>query len=110
MTTKAEIIATGSGYKTLMRCPRERWWGYEAPNGTSVRGWQRDRLAIAPTTGTYCHAVVQGLLTGGSASDVICAVLNDYRREVAIRTLDVEVADSGQWAIDEQAALIEAFG
>lgn len=56
------ILTSNSAYGTFMTCPRKRWHGYEAPNGTATRGWERQRLSLPLSTGSWCHRVAQGLL------------------------------------------------
>lgn len=68
------ILTSNSAYSTAMACMRRRWWAYEAPSGVDVpdtapgtlvtqsRGWERQRLSLPLSTGSWCHHVAQGLL------------------------------------------------
>jgi hypothetical protein len=139
MSDLPEIITSGSAFKSYQACPRRRWWEYEAPSGESTRGWEPNRLSLPLSTGGWCHRVVEGLAllsTGGDlgrwfdnldfaigaiprdAHDVIeCAVLG-YRTDVRTRSLDLGLSLDGmveeekfiERTIEEQAALLEAFG
>lgn len=64
------ILTSNSAYGTFMTCPRKRWHGYEAPNGTATRGWERQRLSLPLSTGGWCHRVAQGLLLMQNANRI----------------------------------------
>ena len=64
------IITSNSSYGTWHSCNRRRYWGYEADNGTETRGWERQRLSLPLSTGSWCHRVAQGLLIIATGFDL----------------------------------------
>lgn len=136
-TATTEIVTSRSAYVAYLRCPRLRYWQYEAENGTGTRGWDRQAQAIPLSTGIWCHVVAQGLLLaarqnalGGvlslpvgqyglqavpvptDAPTVIQGAKEGYLADVAKRGLELgaEGATEQSWVAQEQAALLEAFG
>lgn len=136
-TATTEIVTSRSAYVAYLRCPRLRYWLYEAENGTGTRGWDRQAQAIPLSTGIWCHAVAQGLLLAArqnalgavlsvryirdavdpqpvpqDAATVILGAKEAYLAEVADRGLELGAeGDTAQsWIAQEQAALLEAFG
>lgn len=136
---KPEIVTSGSAYSAWMRCPRRRWWEYEAPSGDGQRGWEPRILSMPLATGGWCHRVVEGLALlaiGGdlrhwtesvpdlpyaipaNAREVFISTVDGYRREAHQRGLELGLDLNGfgpeekfiERTIEEQAALLEAFG
>lgn len=133
-----QILTSNSAYGSYMKCPRARWWGYEALNAAGSRGWERKSLSLPLATGSWCHRMVQGLFTialGGDMSawlaeidpeaqtaitsfpEVISEAVAGYLDEARIRGLDLGLQMNGsipeeqlaERTIAEQAALLEAF-
>lgn len=76
------ILTSNSAYGTFMTCPRKRWWAYEAVSDptSDTRGWERQRLSLPLSTGSWCHRVAQGLLivaSGGDLSDLWAEVMDE---------------------------------
>lgn len=139
MADLPRILTSNSAYTTALTCLRKRYWAYESPNGTDgARGWERDRLSLPLSTGGWCHQLAQGLLllaSGGDLSDwlskmglspqlecndassVVLTCVAGYQAEARERGLDLGLEMNGaetevmvQRTIQEQSALLEAFG
>ncbi len=105
-------ITTRSRNQAFLDCARKGYLGYEAPNDTDggVKGWERRALNIFLATGIYTHQVIELRLKGASMKEAIQQAITEYFAEASSRGLECEVADDSNYAIFEQAAMIEAFG
>lgn len=105
------IITSRSAHISTQQCNRLRYWQYEAPNGSDgVRGWQRKRLSLPLSTGSWTHTGVQRMLEGATTQDAVTDAVSGYLAEVSERGLELEVPDAEQTpAVQEQAALIEGL-
>jgi len=108
------ITTSRSAVATYQSCPRKRYWGYEAENGTPTRGWERRKLNIPLSTGIYTHA---GLRKGFETGDWTAAAQfakDQYLEAVTERGLAVDGEGEESDVIDEQVhhamALVLGFG
>ena len=113
-----QIITTQSKAKATDKCMRYRWWAYEAPAG-EARGWELKRLVLPLATGQWCHVIAQELFEQQlRPEEVIAAAREGYVAQVRAQGLELGLQLDGAVAeeqflertIQEQAALIEAFG
>src|SRR5882757_844347 len=100
------ILTSNSAYSTAMACMRRRWWAYEAENNTPIldgeatRGWERQRLSLPLSTGSWCHRVEQGLLIIASGLNLkplwaeLMAEAQDDRPDLSIGHLEAFMAPS----------------
>lgn len=103
------IVTTRSAIAAADRCMRLRWWQYEAPNGTNVRGWERRALAVPLVTGIYTHRGLAHLLLNPSnvgLDEAVRIAVDEYRAEIDARSLDILDVEMVR---AEQEALIEAM-
>lgn len=80
------ILTSNSAYGTWHACNRRRYWGYEAENGTATRGWERQRLSLPLSTGSWSHKIAQGLLviaSGGDMGGLWAEVVGEAHPELA---------------------------
>lgn len=91
------------------RCPRLRYWQYEAANGTATPGWERRRLAIPLVTGIFVHQGLEEVLSGTDPAAAARKARELYLSEVQTRGLAVEDGTDEAAVVDEQAAHVEAL-
>lgn len=104
------ITTSRSAVSAFQRCPRLRYWQYEAPNGTDTPGWESRKLAIPLVTGIYVHQGLAEALLGASASEAAAHAKAMYMEEVGARGLQRDEGDGDEQAIiDEQSAHVEAL-
>lgn len=116
MTT---VYSDRSRLLTYQHCPRERFLEYHLL-GTGVR---RNRISIPLMTGIVVHTGRAHLLNQIVALGPDCvrpdlkvdvdaavqAALDEYRAELKVRGLDVELGEDAQAVVDEQMALTEGL-
>lgn len=98
-----------SAITSYQACPRRRWLQYEMPNGTPTAGWERRRVAIAPTVGIYVHRGIEKLLTGTDATAASLHAQEEFLKECASRGLEAEQGCDEAGAVKELAALVRAL-
>lgn len=103
------IVTSRSAVAAFQRCPRLRYWQYEAENSTSTPGWERKALAIPLVTGIYVHQGLEQALKGESPASAAGHAKAAYLGEVEKRGLAVEEGSDEQAVIEEQAAHVEAL-
>lgn len=113
------VYSDRSRLLTYQHCPRERFLEYHLL-GTGVR---RNRIAIPLMTGIVVHTGRAHLLNQIVALGPDCvrpdlkvdvdaavqAALDEYRAELKVRGLDVELGEDAQAVVDEQMALTEGL-
>lgn len=103
------ITTSRSAVSAYQACPRKRYLGYEAANGTDTPGWERRKHALPLATGIYVHEGLEKLLGGASATSAAEDAQASYRAEVEARGLAVEDGTDEALVIEEQAAHVQAL-
>lgn len=105
-----DILKTSrSGFSSYQECPRLHWWQYKAPSGGVARGWEKKKIGFFVSTGIYTHNGIADLLQGVSVDEAVKKACEAYIAKVSERGLDLELPETLEGQVAEQAALIEGL-
>ena len=91
------------------RCPRARWWNYEAPSGPDSQGWDQARAAVPLAVGGAVHAGLEEVLRGESVATAVAATIAEYEARCAGRGLILAELENESEMFREQRALAEGL-